>query len=285
MPQFIDSHCHLAHARLGGQLQAVLDRAAAAGVVAMVCASADLQEAGRSRELAQRYASVYFTAGLHPHEAKNAPPQYLEVLESLAADPRCVAIGECGLDYHYDFSPRLIQRRILAEQLDLARRLDRKVVIHTRQALTDTLAILKDSGIDGRMLVFHSFTDGPDQARAVLETGALIGLSGIVTFAKAESVRQVAGLVPSDRLLIETDSPYLSPEPVRKMKTNEPANVRHVAACLGRVRTRPAGGHRRTDGRQRPQVFQPGLSRRRARNRCHPRRCTMDVFVAPGFCR
>jgi TatD DNase family protein len=239
MPQFIDTHCHLAHARLSGQLQAVLDRSAAAGVVGMVCASADLAEAGRSQELARGHASVYFTAGLHPHEAQNAGGEYLAVLESLAADPRCVAIGECGLDYHYDFSPRPVQRRVFAEQLDLARRLGCKVVIHTRQALDDTLAIFRESALDGRKLVFHSFSDGPEQARAVLDTGAMIGLSGIVTFAKAESLRQVADLVPSDRLLIETDSPYLSPEPVRKMKTNEPANVRHVAACLGRVRNVP----------------------------------------------
>jgi TatD DNase family protein len=238
-PSFIDTHCHLADSRLYRQLQAVLDRSAAAGVVAMVCASADIEEARRAAELAQRHRQVVFAAGLHPHEAKNAGGDYLKVLETLAGDPRCVAIGECGLDYHYDFSPRGDQRRVLAEQLDLARRIGKKVILHTREALPDTLAILKDSGLDGRGVVFHSFTSGPQHAPAVLDTGAMIGLSGIVTFATSDALRQVAAAVPADRLLIETDSPYLSPEPVRKMKTNEPANVPHVAACLARVRNVP----------------------------------------------
>lgn len=236
MGPFIDTHCHLAHARLAGQVQAVLDRAAHASVVAMICASSDLAESGRSQQLATRCDRVYFTAGLGPHEATDAGGGYLAALAALAGDPRCVALGECGLDYHYDLSPRPVQRRVFAEQLDLARRLGRKVVIHTREALADTLAIVHDSGLDGRQIVFHSFTEPLPGAQAVLDTGAMIGLSGIVTFTKSAALRQLAAAVPADRLLIETDSPYLSPEPVRKMKTNEPANVVHVAACLARAR-------------------------------------------------
>ncbi|MGA2266215.1 MAG: TatD family hydrolase [Phycisphaerae bacterium] len=239
--QFIDTHCHLADARLHSQFQAVLDRATAAGVVAFVCASADIEEARRAAELAQRFSGVFFAAGLHPHEAASAAsdPLFLKALETLAGDGRCVAIGECGLDYHYDLSPRPDQRRVLAEQLDLARRMGKKVIIHTREALPDTLAILRHCGLEGNRVVFHSFTEGPQEVSAVLDTGAMIGLSGIVTFAKSDALRQAAAAIPADRILIETDSPYLSPEPVRKNKINEPANVPYVAACLAGVRNIP----------------------------------------------
>jgi TatD DNase family protein len=145
-------------------------------------------------------------------------------------------VGEIGLDYHYDFSPRQAQRRVFTEQLDLARRLGRRVVVHTREALEDTLAILRASGIDARHLVFHSCTEDSAGVRRVLDTGAMVSFSGIVTFAGTDYLRQAARLAPDERLLIETDSPYLSPEPVRKMKTNEPANVAHVCACLASVR-------------------------------------------------
>jgi TatD DNase family protein len=236
MGPFIDTHCHLAHSRLAGQFQSVVDRAAQAGVVAMICASADMDEARRSRQLAQRRENVFFTAGLHPHDAKSAPEGYLAALEELADDPRCVALGECGLDYHYDFSPRADQQRVFAAQLALAHRLGRKVVIHTREALEDTLAILRESGLDARQAVFHSFTESLPAAQAVLDGGAMVSFSGIVTFAKSAPLRQLAAAVPPDRLLIETDSPYLSPEPVRQAKTNEPAYVAHVAACLAGVR-------------------------------------------------
>jgi TatD DNase family protein len=239
MGPFIDTHCHLAHGRLAGQLPAVLARAQEAGVVAMVCASADLEESRRAQQLAHRCANVTFTAGLHPHEAKDAGEGYLAALETLVSDPRCVALGECGLDYHYDLSPRPLQQRVLGEQLDLARRLGKRVVIHMRQALADTLAIVRASGLDARDIVFHSFTEPLPGAQAVLDSGAMIGLSGIVTFAQSAPLRRLAAAVPGDRLLIETDSPYLAPEPVRRMKTNEPANVVHVAACLASARGVP----------------------------------------------
>lgn len=236
MGPLIDTHCHLTHPRLAGQVQAVLTRAERAGVVAVVCASADLAEASRAQQLARRYGNVCFTAGLHPHDARGAEAYYLAVLEGLAADARCVAVGECGLDYHYDHSPPEAQRRVFAEQLELARRLGANVVIHTREALDDTLKIIRDSGVEAQRIVFHSFTEPLPAAKAVLDFGAMIGLSGIVTFATSAALREVAAAVPDDRLLIETDSPHLSPEPVRRMRTNEPANVVHVAACLAELR-------------------------------------------------
>jgi TatD DNase family protein len=230
-------------------------------------------ESRASLGLAHREKDVYVLAGVHPHEAKDVwhghpahvshgPPareeeagqgrdgpdthgqdaratsasHYLAQLQQLAADPRNVGIGEIGLDYHYDFSPRPAQQQVFAEQLDLARRMGKQVVIHTREAIEDTLAIVARSGIDGTRIVFHSFTEHPAAARRVLDLGATISFSGIVTFARSAELQQTALLVPADRILVETDAPYLSPEPVRKMKTNEPANVAHVAAFLARLR-------------------------------------------------
>jgi TatD DNase family protein len=236
MLQLIDTHCHLSHGRLREQLPAVLERAREACVAAFVCASGDLAESSAGRKLAAEHAAIHFTAGVHPHEAKNAAAGYLAELESLSGDAKNVAVGEIGLDYHYDFSPRPDQQRVFAEQLDLAKRLGKPAVIHTREAFEDTLAILKTSGVEGTRVVFHSFTEGPDSARRMLDLGAMISFSGIVTFKPAELLRQTAALVPIERMLTETDSPYLSPEPVRKMKTNEPANVAYVAGFLAALR-------------------------------------------------
>jgi len=234
--ELIDTHCHLASGRLRGDLPGVLDRARRAGVAGIVCAAADVAEARAASELAGRHADIWCTAGIHPHYAKDAPAERLRAIESLAAQARNVAVGEIGLDYHYNYSPPLDQRRVFGEQLALAVRLGKRIVIHTREAFDDTLAIVRDSRADGRRIVFHSFTEGPDALRAVLDLGAMVSFSGIVTFRNASELRQAAQLVPEDRLLIETDAPFLSPEPVRKMKTNEPANVAHVAACLADLR-------------------------------------------------
>lgn len=240
MLQLIDTHCHLAHGRLRQQVAAVLERARAAGLVACVCASGDLRESWEGLALSREHAQVFFTAGVHPHEAKNVGEGYVSALEQLAAETKNVGVGEIGLDYHYDFSPRAAQQRVFAEQLALAARLGKVVVVHTREAFADTMAILKASGVDGGRVVFHSFTEGPAEARAVLDFGATVSFSGIVTFKQADLLRQSAAIVPDDRILVETDAPYLSPEPVRKMKTNEPANVAHVAACLAAIRGVPA---------------------------------------------
>jgi TatD DNase family protein len=263
--QLIDTHCHLAHGRLLADVQAVLARGRTAGLAAFICAAADIAESRAALGLAHREKDVFCTAGVHPHEAKSCgqsegedegkmpsphpagetpaiheggtpSPHYLRQIEQLCADGRNVAIGEIGLDYHYDFSPRPDQRRVFAEQLDLARRLGKPVVVHTREAFDDTLAIIAESGLDGRRIVFHSFTETPGRARLALDLGATLSFSGIVTFAKSTDLQQAAALVPADRLLVETDAPYLSPEPVRKLRTNEPANVLHVANFLARLR-------------------------------------------------
>jgi len=232
----IDTHCHLCHGRLHQQVPGVLDRAREAGVHTMICAAADLHESRTALGLARRYDNVYCMAGVHPHEAQDAGCDFLAGVEQIAQDPQCVAVGEIGLDYHYDYSPRPVQQRVFAEQLDLARGLAARVVIHMREAFEDPLAVLRDSGVAGEHVVFHSCTELTENVRRVLDLGAMVSFSGIVTFKKTDSLRQAAAIVPDDRLLIETDAPFLSPEPVRRMKTNEPAHVAHVAACLAGAR-------------------------------------------------
>jgi TatD DNase family protein len=217
-------------------LAEVLTRAETAGVRAVISAASSVGDAAAAAALAAKWPRVYCTAGVHPHDAKDAADDSLAGLEPLVRHPRCVAVGEIGLDYHYDYSPRDAQRRVFADQLALAGRLGRPIVVHTREAFDDTLAVLAESGVDCRRVVFHSFTGPPAETGRALDLGATVGFSGIVTFNKAVELRASAALVPDEQLLIETDAPFLSPEPVRKMKVNEPANVVHVAACLAGVR-------------------------------------------------
>lgn len=244
--QLVDTHAHLTHGRLCQQVPAVLDRAAQAGVVAVLLAAGDLHDSRAAVNLARRpreeTAGLALRAmvGVHPHDAKDAPEGYLRQLADLAGFDVTVAIGEIGLDYHYDFSPREVQRTVFAEQLDLGNRLGCPVVVHTREAFEDTLTVLRESGFPGERVIFHSFTGPPEQTRAVLDLGSAVSFSGIVTFKSAEDLRRSAQLVPAERLLLETDAPFLSPEPVRKIKTNEPAHVAHVGRFLAELRNQPA---------------------------------------------
>jgi TatD DNase family protein len=232
----IDTHCHLADKRLGRIIDQVIDQARGAGVTTMVSAAANLPDARIAADLASKHPEVFCTAGVHPHHAAEHDKSYLAEIEQLAASDRNVAIGEIGLDYHYDYSPRPRQKEAFAEQLALAARLGKVVVIHTREAFDDTMAIIRESGVDGKTLVFHSFTgDAADVAR-ILDIGAMVSFSGIATFKTADDIRDGALIVPDDRILVETDSPYLSPVPVRNVRTNEPANVAHVAVCLADLR-------------------------------------------------
>ncbi len=231
-----DSHCHLARGRLRPDLEGAIARAREAGVTRLICAASDLDESKAAVGVARAHEAVRCLAGVHPHDAVNVNDETLRQIAELAAFEVNVAVGEIGLDYHYDYSPRADQRRAFAAQLDLARSVNKRVVIHTREAFEDTLAILSDSGVPGDRLLFHSVTEEARNVRRMLQLGALVSFSGIVTFKKTGALRDAARLVPDDRLLVETDAPFLSPEPVRKMKTNEPANVVHVGRCLADVR-------------------------------------------------
>ena len=214
----------------------MLARAEAAGVAAVVCVASGVADSAAAADLAGRHEQVYCTAGVHPHDAKDAGTDYLRRIEQLAGRAGNVAVGEVGLDYHYDYSPRRVQQQVFAAQLDLARRLARPVVIHTREAFDDALAILSEARLPGEKLLFHSFAGGPAEVGRAIDLGAYVSFSGIVTFKTAGQIRHAAAMLPADRILVETDAPYLSPEPVRKMKINEPANVVHVARCLATVR-------------------------------------------------
>ena len=232
--KLIDTHCHIARGRLSQDTQGVLDRAAQAGLVAIICATSDMEEVMASAKFVERHteSNLYCLAGVHPHDAINVNDDVLGQVENYLKKPRCVGLGEIGLDFHYDYSPRDHQCRAFAEQLEIAARCETPVVIHTREAFDETMEILTASGVAGERVLFHSFTGGAAQARAVLDLGASISYSGIATFKNADDIRQAVLITPADRIMIETDAPFLSPEPVRKMKTNEPANVLHVANHL-----------------------------------------------------
>ena len=235
----IDTHCHLADEVFEPDLEAVVARARDAGVTGAVCilAAGDADEARRAARLATVWPTVAFAVGVHPHQAHQCAgqPGLAETWKRESASQRqVVAVGEIGLDYHYDFSPRDVQREVFVEQLAVARALKLPVVIHTREADEDTFAVLRveGSGVRG---VFHCFTGGVDRARRALDLGFHLSLAGILTFPKATDLHEVAAFAPDDRLLIETDSPFLAPVPFRG-KRNEPAHVAHVAAMLARLR-------------------------------------------------
>lgn len=234
--KLIDSHCHLDDEQFAADRDAVIERALAAGVGAMLAIGTgngppDLEAAIR---LAGRYPGIYATVGVHPHEASKCGPETLERLRELARHPKVIAVGEIGLDYHYDFSPRDVQRNVFIEQLRLAEGAGQPIVIHTREAWDDTLSILREHASQAGGIM-HCFTGGPKEAEQALELNFHLSFGGVLTFPKAESVRNAAAVVPEDRLLIETDAPYLAPVPHRG-KRNEPAYVLETVRKLAQIR-------------------------------------------------
>lgn len=232
----VDTHCHLTSEAFQGEVNAVIDRAVAAGVHAMITVGTDASDARAALELTRGRKELRVAAGIHPHEVAKAVPDDLAVLCRIWADPLCVAAGEVGLDYHYDYSPRGVQREWLARQLDAAAETGLPVIIHSREAHEDAVAILKRCGFENRPVVFHCFSGTAEQAAEILACGWRASFSGVVTFRKSAVLQSVAAAHPADRLLIETDSPFLSPEPVRARRPNEPAFVRHVATFLAGLR-------------------------------------------------
>src|SRR5688572_31648544 len=217
-----DSHCHLQYE---GITEDALARAAEAGVGRVICVGTDGPQSERAIEVAHDHpGTVWATVGLHPHDAKLG----VDTVTGLLGAPEVVGIGECGLDYHYDHSPRDVQREAFATQIGLAHQHGLALVIHTREAWDDTFAILAAEGVPERT-VFHCFTGGPTEARRALDAGAHLSFSGIITFKNADDVRAAAALCPLDRLLVETDAPYLAPVPHRG-KPNTPAYLPAVGA-------------------------------------------------------
>lgn len=237
----IDSHCHLAGPEFAGDLQAVVDRARAAGLVSalVIIAADDEEECGRAQRVEAVWPDVRVSIGVHPHAAGafgDDPDAAVRLVDDrLQHAPAARAIGEIGLDYHYDFAPRAVQQAVFRAQIGLARRRRLPIVIHTREAEEDTFRTLQEEGAGDTGGVFHCFTGDRAMARRALDAGFHLSLAGIVTFPRAEELREVARLVPIDRVLIETDSPFLAPVPHRGTR-NEPGRVVHVAEAIARVR-------------------------------------------------
>ena len=234
----IDTHCHLAGDEFVEDLDAVIDRARIAGLSRAICILDVTNGVERSRvsDLRERWAALQFAIGVHPHQAARVVPSEVTSMVASALDEvTAVAVGEIGLDYHYDFAPRDQQRAVFASQVVLAVQRDLPVVIHTREADADTLAVIDEAGQGRARGVFHCFTGDQALADAAVERGFHLSFSGIVTFPRAESLREVARRVPADRWLVETDSPYLAPAPQRGGR-NEPARVARVLEVLAQVR-------------------------------------------------
>lgn len=223
-----DDHCHLP-----GDVReaaAVVDDAKAAGVTRMITIGTTLADSIAAVAVARALDGVWATAGIHPHEASDG----LDGVEEVLAEPEVVAVGECGLDYHYDHSPRAVQRDVFARQIEFAHRHDLALVIHTREAWDDTFAILDAHTVPART-VFHCFSGGAREADRALERGAALSFSGIVTFPTADDVRAAVARCPLDRLLVETDAPYLTPVPHRG-KPNRPALVALVGEAIANLK-------------------------------------------------
>ncbi len=242
MNPIIDSHCHLDFEDFREDLPAVLGRAREAGLVAMVSvgAGADLATAQRAVDLAGKEPDVFAAVGIHPHEAGKVQPEFWPALAELARQPEVVGIGETGLDYFYDHSPREVQREIFTRFLLLAHAADLPVICHIRDAHDDAVAILHDGPLPAAGGVIHCFSGDVDQARQYLDLGLFLSFSGLLTFKKADDVRRAAAYAPADRVLVETDAPYLAPVPHRGHR-NEPAFVSQTLEALAQVRQIPVG--------------------------------------------
>jgi TatD DNase family protein len=238
----VDSHCHLDFPELNADLGAVLQRARVAGVGPMVTISTRVRRFDELKAIVETHDNVFCSIGTHPHNAVEEPDVTVEDLVELARHPKVVAIGEAGLDYHYDHSPRELQKESFRTHIAAARETQLPLIIHAREADADIAQMLEEESAKGAFpFVLHCFTAGADLAHRGLALGGYISFSGVVTFKNAEALREIALGVPSDRLLVETDAPYLAPEPMRG-KTNEPAFVVHTAARLAALR-----GLRETD--------------------------------------
>lgn len=230
----IDTHAHLDHERFDEDRDEVIGRAKDAGVTTIITIGADLASSERAVQLAEQHASVYASVGIHPHDASGATEAAYDRLQQLAMHPKVVALGEIGLDYHYDHSPRPVQRQVFVRQLNVARETGLPFIIHNRKADADVMAVLRDYGV-GLPGVLHAFTGSEAMADECLQRGYVLSTGGMMTFNQAADVRNVIAAVPLDKLLLETDAPYLTPVPLRGRR-NEPAYVRIVAEFMATER-------------------------------------------------
>jgi TatD DNase family protein len=237
--ELIDTHCHLTFEQLAPDIDAVLQRSRAAGVTSWITIGTDKNENNKALALAEKYDNLYAAVAIHPHEAKTVLADDLKELRQIAKNPKVVAIGETGLDYHYDFSPAADQMRLFANLLQIAAELSLPVIIHSRKAFGDTVDFLDRYAMNIKKIVLHCFSYSAQEAKILLGKGFYFSFTGSVTFKNAETIRQAAKIIPLEKLMIETDCPYMSPEPMRKQKVNEPALLVHTARFLSDLKHIP----------------------------------------------
>ncbi|MCH9021309.1 MAG: TatD family hydrolase, partial [Planctomycetes bacterium] len=236
--EWIDTHTHLADQVYQDNLDEVLQRAKEARVNHCIAVGTDLTDSARGIDLCRIHPDMTCTVGVHPHEAAKRDSDYLDHLDHLARDESVCAIGEIGLDYHYDFSKPDIQQMVFAEQLELADKLQLPVVIHSRESLEDCLAVLDENNMANHPVVFHCFTGTTTDVRNILDRGFWISFTGTITFGNVHETRKVIHYVPMDRVMLETDCPWLSPAPKRSVKPNEPALLVHTAEKFAQLRSK-----------------------------------------------
>jgi TatD DNase family protein len=234
--ELIDTHCHLTFEQLADDIEAVLARSVLEDVTGWLTVGTDPQQNRKAVELADKFNNMYAAVGIHPHDARDVTPETLTELKELAQNEKVVALGETGLDFHYNFSSQSDQKQAFAAQLKIAKELNLPVIIHCREAFDETMEILDQYGRCIRDVVFHCFSGSAEQAKIILDYGFYVSFTGVVTFKNADLISKAAKIVPTDRLMLETDCPYMSPEPMRKQKINEPALMIHTAKYLAELK-------------------------------------------------
>jgi len=234
--EIFDTHCHLTFKQLLPQRERIIAEAVEAGITHMLTVTCALHEIPEALATAQMHDRLWVAAGIHPHEAKSVTDQSLKQLADYWNDPRIVAAGEMGLDFHYDFSPRETQKTALKKQLELALEADLPVIIHCREAHEDVVRILTEQGHIHRPVVFHCFSGTPEQAEEIRANGWWLSFTGTITFKNAEPQRQACLETPEDMLMFETDAPFLTPEPIRKIRPNEPKYLVHTLNFTAQLR-------------------------------------------------
>lgn len=233
--QFIDTHCHLNDPKFSHDWPEVVERATVAGVGAFVVVGYDLASSRTAIELAHEHDAVYAAVGIHPHDATDADAQALRTVADLATDPRVVAIGETGLDFFRDFSPRDVQRRAFADFIKLAADIDKPLIVHSRDADAEVLEVLAETLSEGQRVVRHCFAGGPETVAAYAELGCYVGIAATITYPKADDVRAAAAAAPAHLIVLETDCPWLPPQQSRG-KRNEPALIPTTAEAVAQAR-------------------------------------------------
>ncbi len=248
--ELFDTHVHLCDEQFAGQVDAVVQRAATVGVSRLLTVATNFATSQSCLRLAQHYNSVWSSVGLHPNYTAQAAATDWAEIERLSAEPRVVALGETGLDRYWDDAPFALQQEYFERHLALSRRVEKPVIVHMRECEAEVLAMLRAARQQGIVRgIMHSFTGSAEAAGECVELGLYISFAGMVTYKKSDALRAVAALVPADRLLIETDAPYLSPHPCRGQRPNESALLVHTAACVADVRgmSLPALARQTTD--------------------------------------